>query len=81
MYIHTCAVCFCIYIHVQVCIYIYIHGHVISQARAVFMNLGDIAVYDTVRVWAEGFMEVGLGPAIAASATCGIATGVCMHVC
>jgi hypothetical protein len=45
------------------------------------MNLGDIAVYDTVRVWAEGFMEAGLGPAIVASATCGIATGVYLYVC
>jgi hypothetical protein len=44
----------------------------------VCMNGMDMYVHDTVRVWAK---EAGLGPAIVAGATCGIATGVCVFGC
>uniref|UniRef100_A0A7S0VTG6 ADP,ATP carrier protein n=1 Tax=Hemiselmis tepida TaxID=464990 RepID=A0A7S0VTG6_9CRYP len=51
-------------------------GSVPNAVRAMFMNLGDIAIYDTAKAFAEPYAGAGLGAAVFASAVCGLATAV-----
>jgi len=51
-------------------------GAVPNMVRAVFMNLGDICVYDTVKVLSIPYTGGGLASEVLASATCGFATAI-----
>jgi len=49
-------------------------GVAANMARACFMNLGDQAVYDSVKLWAMANVGGGMSAEVAASAATGLAT-------
>lgn len=51
-------------------------GAIPNMVRAVFMNLGDICVYDTVKTLSTPIVGGGLASEVLASASCGFATAI-----